>query len=104
MGVALMFGSFMIGLAGFSAGTADAVEAGDKPTGAGVEMQPKSGAKNSSRRVCRNLVVSGSRLSTRSCRAQADWEKDAEQARNFLEKGQLNGAARDASSQGTTPR
>jgi hypothetical protein len=37
-----------------------------------AEPQPK--ANDTSRRVCRNLVRSGTRLSTRYCRTQAEWD------------------------------
>ena len=90
----------VIGLAVLSTGTAHAVQTGDNFAGGGVE-QAKSSTKDTSRRVCRNLVASGTRLSARSCRTQADWDKDAEKARMFLQKGQLSGSARDGAANGT---
>nr|WP_295373292.1 hypothetical protein [uncultured Sphingosinicella sp.] len=59
-------------LAALSTGTALAQEsAAESTTPAKAKVADKSG----SRRVCRNLVVSGSRLSSRICRTQADWDK-----------------------------
>jgi hypothetical protein len=106
MGASSIF-RWVVGLAVLTTGPAQAVQAGDNSAAAGVE-QAKSSAKDTSRRVCRNLVASGTRLSARSCRTQADWDKDAENARIFLEKGQLSGSARDGAANGTlsggTPR
>jgi hypothetical protein len=57
-----------LGVAGLSTGTAVAQE-GATPAKA------KTADKSGSRRVCRNIVESGTRLSSRVCRTQADWDK-----------------------------
>lgn len=60
---------------------------------------PEAGAKKAakddpSRRVCRNLTISGSRLTTRFCQTQAEWDRQAEQAmRNAM--GQKANAGAD---------
>ncbi|HYI49147.1 MAG TPA: hypothetical protein VEX35_11860 [Allosphingosinicella sp.] len=55
--------------------------AADPQTGTPAEAQPRSAQPDSSRRVCRNLALSGTRLTRRSCRTQTAWEEDAEAAR-----------------------
>ena len=37
--------------------------------------KPRVADRSGSSRVCRNIVKSGTRLSTRVCRSAADWEK-----------------------------
>ena len=39
-----------------------------------------------SRRVCRTVVPSGSRLGVRTCRTQAEWDEQANAARNRMEE------------------
>ena len=63
--------AFAIALAALSAGTALAQESAAETTPAKAKVADKSGSK----RVCRNIVVSGSRLSSRICRTQAAWDK-----------------------------
>ena len=36
--------------------------------------QPKKAKTDTSRRICRNLVPSGTRMSSRICRTQAEWD------------------------------
>ena len=60
-----------LGLAALSTGTAFA----QGSTAVAAPAPVKAGDKSASRRVCRNLVLSGSRLSSRVCRSQADWDK-----------------------------
>lgn len=62
---------------------------------AAAETQPKAAANDPSRRVCRNLIRSGTRLSTRYCRTQAEWDEAGEASRRFLQEGQVEGASRD---------
>jgi hypothetical protein len=54
---------------------------------AAQEAQPKTSQADASRRICRNLVLSGSRLSRRSCRTARAWEEDAEAARRLQADG-----------------
>ena len=67
---------------GFAALGAGPVLAGDtgSAAGAATEAKPKAAKKDPSRRVCRNIIPSGSRLSIRDCRTQADWDRSAEKA------------------------
>ncbi len=55
---------------------------------AAPEAQPKTTQADDSRRICRNLVLSGTRLSRRSCRTARAWEEDAEAARRLQADGQ----------------
>ena len=48
-----------------------------------------------SKRVCRTVVISGTRLGERYCRTKEDWDRDTEKARRNLEDAQLNGYRRD---------
>jgi hypothetical protein len=62
---------------------------------AATGTQPKAAANDTSRRACRNLVRSGTRLSTRYCRTQAEWDQAADGARRLLQEGQEEGSFRD---------
>ena len=46
----------------------------------------QGGADDTSRRACRNLIRSGTRLSTRYCRTQAEWDEAGEGARRFFRR------------------
>jgi hypothetical protein len=63
-----------IGVAALWAGTA---LAGQNDGSAPAAPQGKSAKDDSGRKVCRNLVLSGTRLSTRTCRTQAQWDEAA---------------------------
>lgn len=78
---------------GFGALWASPGLTGGSAPAATAESQPK--ANETSRRVCRNLVRSGTRLSTRYCRTQAEWDAAGEGARRFLQEGQEEGSFRD---------
>ena len=43
--------------------------------GAAAQDQPKSTEKAESRRICRDVTPSGSRLTRRLCRTQAEWDR-----------------------------
>jgi hypothetical protein len=45
--------------------------------------------------VCRNVVRSGTRLSTRYCHTQTQWDEAAETARRLVQEGQTEGSSRD---------
>jgi hypothetical protein len=62
---------------------------------AATAPQPKAAANDRSRRVCRNLVRSGTRLSTRYCHTQQEWDEAGEGSRRFLQEGQVEGSSRD---------
>jgi hypothetical protein len=85
-----------MGLGVLGAGPAFADEA------AGVS-QPKTAKADTSRRVCRNLVPTGSRMSSRVCKTQAEWDATRDKtADNLLrhqstkETGMLPDATRSA--------
>ncbi len=77
--------------AALSATTALAGQTGGSADGAG---ERKSAAKDAGKKVCRNLIISGSRLSTRSCRTQADWDKAALDAQDSALQQQTGPGAR----------
>lgn len=68
-----------------------------------AEAQTKSAHPDTSRRVCRNVVLSGTRLSRRSCRTVTSWDEDAEAARRAHEDGNRDGSSRDAQNTGARP-
>jgi hypothetical protein len=70
--------------------------AADPQTGTPAEAQPRSAQPDSSRRVCRNVSLSGTRLTRRSCRTQTAWEEDAESARRAHADGNLIGSSQDS--------
>src|SRR5262245_57215554 len=53
-----------------------------------------------SKKTCRTIVRSGTRFSTRVCRSQEDWDKDAENMRRYVEDGQNYGYRRDGENSG----
>jgi hypothetical protein len=60
-----------------------------------------------SKKVCKTIVTTGTRFSTRHCRSKEDWDKDAETSRRYLEESQTYGYAREGgmtdSLSGNTP-
>ncbi len=69
------------------------------------EAQAKTSKADTSRRICRNLVLSGTRLSRRACRTARAWEEDAEAARRLQSDGAYDGQYRDGTGQmGGGPR
>jgi hypothetical protein len=78
------------------AGTAVASVAGE----AGAAVQNESGAtkKDRSRRVCRVVTPTSSRLTTRICRTQSEWDESADKTGESLRKYQF-----DQTRQGPTP-
>ena len=87
--------ALVLGFAALGAGPALAGDPGSAG-GAGVEAQPKPkvAKKDPSRRVCRNIIPSGSRLSVRDCRTQGDWDRAAEQAQDGALSQQLGPGGR----------
>lgn len=69
-------------------------------TGGVVDPDAKAKKKDPNRRVCRNVVISGTRLSERHCRSAADWERDAERAQRDVQEGQVEGSRRDGEMNG----
>ena len=80
---------------GFGALWASPGVTGEPAAAAATAAQPKAARNDRSRRVCRNLVRSGTRLSTRYCRTQQEWDEAAEGARRLVQEGQVEGSSRD---------
>jgi hypothetical protein len=71
---------------------APAAHAADPATqAAGTEA-----TSDKSKKVCRSIVKSGTRFSQRICRSKEAWDKDAEAAARYLEKGQTTGSTRNS--------
>jgi hypothetical protein len=66
-----------IGLGAFGAAAAFA----DEPAAA---SQPTKAKPDSSRKVCRMLVPTGSRMSSRICRTQAEWDASRDKTADSL--------------------
>ena len=79
-----------MGLGALLAGTALASATGASSAAADVQAEPKATAKDNSRRICRNLTPSGSRLTRRVCRTQAQWDDTADTAQEGLLKHQID--------------
>jgi len=62
---------------------------------------PAKAKKDTSRRLCRNLVLSGTRLSTRFCRTDEDWDRDERKAQRDHLDSRLHHSSRDG---GHTPK
>ena len=93
-----------LGLCAFPGSTAFA---GQVDGGAASETKAKSKKNDPSRRVCRNLLPTGSRLSTRSCRTQAEWDKAEIEAQESALRQQIGPGGRpEPTNTGvtTTPR
>lgn len=60
-----------------------------------AEAQAKSSKVDTSRRICRNVILSGTRLSRRSCRTARAWDEDAEAARRAQSDAAYDGQYRD---------
>ncbi len=71
--LALGFGALLVGtaLAGATGGSAAAAAQGE----------PKTTQEDGSRRVCRDVTPSGSRLIRRICRTKAEWDRSADRTR-----------------------
>ena len=83
-----------MGLAGLWPVSASAAQA------AAPAPEAPAKAKDPSARVCRTLVLTGTRMSTRYCRTQEEWDRDTEQAQRYVQKGQLHGSRRDGEMSG----
>ena len=64
-------------------GTVPAVAAGEGP------KEPKLAKDDPSRRVCKNLIPVGTRLSTRVCRTQKDWAAGMDKTQDGVLKSQM---------------
>ncbi|HEX8381432.1 MAG TPA: hypothetical protein VF619_12900 [Allosphingosinicella sp.] len=69
---------------------------------AGDSAAPKTAkADDSSKRVCRNVVSSGTRLSTRTCKAKAEWDKAQDRAQRHVRELQTDWSQRDGGENGS---
>lgn len=75
--LAMGFGALLVG-------TALVAATGASSAAAGVQAEPKAPAKDNSRRICRTLIPSGSRLSSRVCRTQAEWDQSRDRTQQGL--------------------
>ena len=55
---------------------------GTAPAVAGDGTKPKLAKDDPSRRVCKNIVRVGTRLSTRVCRTQAEWARSMDKTQD----------------------
>lgn len=79
-------------------GASASVPAAVAQEGAG---KPKPGsAADPSKKVCRNIVLTGTRMSKRFCRTQAEWDQSASKAQDYLRDGQTEGYRRDGEMNG----
>lgn len=52
--------------------------------------QPKKAKADTSRRICRNVVPTGSRMSGRICRTQAEWDASRDKVAEGVLRHQTN--------------
>lgn len=64
-------------------------------TGTQAQATTKTAKEDKSKRVCRNLTLTGSRLTTRLCRSQEEWDRDAEKAQRDQLDSRFNQSSRD---------
>ena len=57
--------------------------------GDSAAAKPKADEEDTSRRVCRNLTPSGTRLTTRVCRTQAEWAKSMDKTQDSVLQQQI---------------
>jgi hypothetical protein len=84
-----------VGIAAFATGSAVAADGAS-----GTASGGKNAKTDPSRRICRNIVLSGSRMSTRYCRTKAEWDRAGDKSRDFLLDGQINNSSRDGAGNG----
>ncbi|MES2290545.1 MAG: hypothetical protein V4530_12495 [Pseudomonadota bacterium] len=70
---------------------------------ASSEPAPAASNKDETRKICRSLVITGSRMSKRFCRTQAQWDADEETTQRLFQQGQGSGGRRYGE-EGATPR
>jgi hypothetical protein len=89
MGVKPIVTNFALamGIGALWAGTAVAGGTGGSAAGA---AKAKSAKEDTSRRVCRNLTPSGTRLTTRTCRTQAAWDERQDKTQEGVLRHQIN--------------
>ena len=78
--------SLVLAAALFVAGEPAAAPAADAAKA--TKAADKAGAKDPNAQVCRREAVAGSRLKTRICMTQAEWDERQRQDREMVEKAQ----------------
>jgi len=71
------------------AGHAPAASFGSSATGTSVKSQEPTAKGDGSRRVCRTIRATGTRLSNRVCRTAQEWERSQDRAQESLLERQL---------------
>ena len=80
-----------MGFAAVVVGATFAGATGETVATAAVQSQPKSTQnEDRSRRICRDVTPSGSRLVRRLCRTQAEWDESAQRSQDGLFKQQTD--------------
>lgn len=78
-----------IGLSALVAGTALAGATGAFAANAAAVQEEDSAKQDRSRRVCRSVMPSGSRLSRRVCRTQAEWDQNRDKTQQGVLEHQI---------------
>jgi hypothetical protein len=66
-----------------------AMGAGAVLPGGAFAKGPKPAKDDPSRKVCRNLIPSGSRLATRICKTQAEWDENRDKVQDGVLQFQM---------------
>jgi hypothetical protein len=88
-----------IGASALLTGTAIAGEAAAGASVAGA----KASKTDTSKRVCRSIMPTGSRLGARQCRTQAEWDERARLIQHELQRQQLENSSRQDPRVGGSP-
>ena len=90
-GTMMLASALVLGFGAIGSGAALAHQDGQDGQTASTEESATPAARrvDTSRRVCRNIRPTGSRLGTRSCRTQADWDREAETTQDGMLRHQL---------------
>ena len=85
----LTISTVAMGFAALATGAVFADATGEFAAGAAMQAPPKSAQnEDRSRRICRDVTPSGSRLVRRLCRTQAEWDESAQRSQDGLFKQQ----------------
>lgn len=84
--------SLAMGFGALLMGTALAGVTGGSAADAAVQEQPKAAQGDRSRRVCRVITPTASRLTRRVCRTQEEWDASSQRAQDGLLDHQINQA------------
>jgi hypothetical protein len=78
-----------MGFCAFFAGATFSGAIGASAAYAAVQSQPASAQPDRSRRVCRNVTPTSSRLTQRVCRTQADWDRSQDRTQDGVLQHQM---------------